>query len=102
MIKKKATALILALATMIIVGIGAVAILQVMASYSQMGIVSIGRIKAQYLAEAGMQYAIWQCRNGDLSSPTTLTTEKWPITIIRELQSDGSYKITVTVQYAGL
>ena len=99
---KKASALILVLVVMITVGLGTAAILQAMISYSNMKIVTIKKEKAQYLAEAGMQYAICQCNKGDFSSPVTIATEEWPIDITKDPQPDGSYKITVTVQYPGL
>lgn len=99
---KKASALIFVLVVMIIAGLGITALLQAMISYSQMRIVSIENVKAQYLAEAGMQYAVWQCRNSDFSSPVTITSEEWPINIIKEQQTDGSYKIIVTVEYPGI
>jgi len=100
--KNKGTALILVLAAAIIISIGTVAILQAMISYAQLRISSCERIKAQYLTEAGMQYAIAQCRKGDFTSPVNVTTEGWPIKITKQEQPDGSYRITVTVQYPGL
>ena len=99
---KKATALTLVLVTMIVVGLGTTAILQMMISYANMKIITIEKTKAQYLAEAGMQYALWQCRMGNFGSPVVLDTEEWPIKIIKELQPDGSYKVIVTVQYPGI
>ena len=99
---KKASALISVLVVMIIVGIGTTAILQAMMSYANMKIVTISRIKAQYLAEAGMQYAVAQCRSGDFSSPVTVTGEEYPITVTKTVQADGSYKITVSVTYPGV
>lgn len=99
---KKATALVLVLVVMIIVGLGTTALLQSMISYSQMRIVTIENIKAKYLAEAGMQYAIWQLRNGNAASPVTITSEEWPIVITKTSQPDGSYEINVTVKYSGI
>lgn len=100
--QKKATALTLVLVMMIVVGLGTTAILQAMISYAQMRITTIEKIRAQYLAEAGIQHALWQCRNGDFASPVTITTEEWPVQILKEQEPDGSYKITVTVQYPGI
>jgi Tfp pilus assembly protein PilX len=99
---KRANALILVLVVLIIVGLGTTAILQAMISYANMRIVSIDRIKAQYLAEAGTQIGIWQCQQGDFTSPVTITTEEWPIVITKTLQPDGAYEVSARVQYPGL
>lgn len=84
---------------MIIVGLGTTAMLQAMISYSQMKVVTIEKIRAQYLAEAGIQYAIWQCRKGDFTSPIAIITEAWAITVTKNLQTNGSYEIKAVVRY---
>lgn len=98
---RKGSALISILVVMIIVGIGTTAILQAMMSYANMKIVTIDRIKAQYIAEAGMQYAIDQCRSGDFASHAGVNIEGYPVDIDKTLQG-GSYKITITVTYSGM
>ena len=106
---KKAAALILVLVVMIIVGLGTAAIMQAMISYAQMKVISINKIKAQYLAEAALQFAIYQCRQGNFSSPPNPSfpasdiPEEWKIYIQKnDPQQNGSYEITATVQYPGI
>ena len=102
---KKSNALILVLVVLIIIGLGTTAILQAMISYANMQIVSTERIRAQYLAEAGIQVGIWQLQHGLWpagAAPIQITTEGWPITVTKSAQPDGSYKITAQVQYPGL
>ncbi|MCX5715786.1 MAG: hypothetical protein NTV07_02785 [Candidatus Omnitrophica bacterium] len=99
---KKANALILALVVVLIVGLGTTAVLQAMISYANMKITSIDKMRAQYLAEAGTQIGIWQCQNGDFTSPVTVTTEEWPIVITKTQQPDGSYTVSAKVKYPGL
>jgi Tfp pilus assembly protein PilX len=98
---KKATALIMVLVVMIIVGIGTTALLQAMISYTQMNITSMEKTEAWYLAEAGVQYGLMQLRNGDTTSPVTITTEKYVITIYKT-PNGSSYDVTADVVYAGL
>jgi len=100
--KKKAAALLFVLITTIIIGILAAAILQAVLTYSQIQTLNIKKVKASYLAEAGMQYAIVQLRNKNYTSPVTWGMEEYPIHIVKENQGDGTYKITVTVQYPGV
>jgi hypothetical protein len=83
------------------VGLGTAAILQAMISYSGMQAVSTKKIRAQYLAEAGIQIGILQCQQGDFTSPVTISTEEWPIVITKTPQSDGSYKVSAKVEYPG-
>lgn len=102
---KKATALVTVLAVAIIVGLGTAAILQAAISYANMKIITIERIKAQYLAEAGMQYAISQCSSGDFGSPVTLNGEAAQIEINKTPVKNGwsgLYIITVKVKYEGI
>lgn len=101
---KKASALISILVVMIIVGIGTTAILQAMMSYANMKIVTINKIKAQYIAEAGMQYAIAQCRSGDFASHTGVNIEGYSVDInkVSPQAQGGSYTITVSVTYPGI
>ena len=98
---KKATALTLVLVVMIIVGIGTTALLQAMISYSQMNLVTIEKTEAWYLAEAGVQYGIAQLRNGVTTSPVTISTEKYTITVYKTLNG-SDYDVTADVQYTGM
>lgn len=96
---KKGTALTLVLVIMIIVGIGSTAILQAIISYANMRKANVDRIKAQYLSEAGVQYGICQLRQGNTSSPVTITQAEKSIVITKTQQPDGSYVVSATTQY---
>lgn len=107
MTKKKASALILVLVVMIIAGLGTTAILQAMISYSNMKVIGKDRIKAFYWTQAGMEYGIWQCRNGNFTSPVTLSDPNIPsgwtvvITKTQNPAGSGNYDIQVKVNYPG-
>jgi|GEM_PF-1476484 len=59
---KKGFALITVLAVVIVIALGTAAILQAVGSSTNMKINNLKDVQAQYLAEAGMQYALWKCR----------------------------------------
>jgi len=59
---KKGFALITVLAIVIILGLGTATILQSVGSQMNMKSNNLQEVKAQYLAEAGMQHALWKCR----------------------------------------
>lgn len=110
---KKGTALVAVLALLIIMSLGTTAILQAMISYSNMRLVTIERVKAQYLAEAGVQFAIAQCRAGNFTSGPSLNPpfpdedipSGWRITITKTLRHDepfDSYEVSADVTYPGL
>lgn len=98
---KNATALTLVLVVMIIVGIGTTSLLQAMISYSQMNLVTIEKTEAWYLAEAGVQYGIAQLRSGDVTSPVTIETEKYMITVYKTVNG-SDYSVTADVVYTGM
>ena len=100
---KKATALVLILALMIIVGLGTTAILKAMISYSHMKIVNVERIKAWYLAEGYQYVANYQLRNEDTDN-FTIKEEGVDIVVTKTENPEGSgnYEISVSVKWAGL
>lgn len=100
--KEKASALVLVLVVIIVAGLGTTAVLQAMISYSQMKASSSGSVTARYLADAGVQYGLTQLRQGITTSPVTITSEKYTITITKALNADGSYDVQASVQYPGL
>jgi type II secretory pathway component PulK len=60
---KNGFALITILAVVIMIALGAAALLQSVGSHIGMKSNNLQEVKAQYLAEAGMQYAMWKCRS---------------------------------------
>lgn len=97
---KRGFALIAVLVASIIIGIMITALLQVSISMDNVGRMrGPDGIKAQYLAEAGIQYALWQCRNNNFSTPVTVSEDGKTITITKTPQGDGTYKIDSTVNY---
>lgn len=98
---KKGSALIFVLMVMTIITLGTATILQAMISYIAMREITAARMTAQYLTEAGACYGVMQCVNGNFTSPVTINSEKYPITINKDLSSPGNYNLTVTVTYPG-
>lgn len=100
--KKRGSALVAVLIVGVILNIGMTAMLQAMISYANMRTIAAKEVRARYLAEAGMQYAIAECRLGNFSSPIiNLTGETLPIviTIGDPDTTNGLRKITVMVEY---
>lgn len=98
MSSKKGMTLIMTLVIAVVANIGMAAMLQAMANYSNMKSLTIREVQARYLAEAGMQYALWNCGKGNFS-PTVLTTEQYPINITIGDEIGGKREITVIVTY---
>jgi Tfp pilus assembly protein PilX len=69
---KKGFALITVLAVMIMIALGTATILQSMGSVSNLKNNNIREVQAQYLAEAGMQWALWRCRQAGGCSAQTI------------------------------
>jgi Tfp pilus assembly protein PilX len=67
---QKGFALITVLAVLIMIALGTATVLQSIGSQASMKSLNLQELKDQYLAEAGMQYALWVCRknNGNCSS----------------------------------
>ena len=103
---KKGFALITVLAVMLVLILGIAAILQATGSHTNMKSNNLKELQAQYLAEAGMQRALWRCRknNGNCSTANESITEtvggqSYTITTTATL-AGSSYNITVTVPYS--
>jgi Tfp pilus assembly protein PilX len=106
---KKGFALITVLVVLILLSIGIATILQSFGSHARMKSNNLQELKAQYLAEAGMQRALWICRNNagncSVANGTTITTEEMtPITIttIPATAGAASYEINVRVDYTDI
>ena len=103
---KKGFTLITVLAVLIMVALGAAAILQALGSHINMKTSNLQDVKAQYVAEAGMQYALWRSRNGfnpasENHNVTDGTTGNLLGTavITKTSTASGSYNVVVTVNY---
>ena len=98
---KKGFALITVLVVLILVAMGTAAILKSVASHNTMKAINVQELKAQYLAEAGMQRALWLCRtnggNCSVANNTTITTEEMPIRIITNPTIAGAATYTIKV-----
>lgn len=106
--RQKGFALITVLAVLIMLALGITAVLQSVGSHTSMKSLSVQETKAQYLAEAGMQYANWWCRthSGDCSGlnvdppnvtlPKATTGFEQDINIkTNPLSGTGPYKIKI-------
>lgn len=91
---KKGFALITVLAILIIIGFGSLAILKAVTSHSVLKTTNINEIKAQYLAEAGMQHALWRCRTTGCQNET-LTIEGSSVAITQSGANPVQLKVTV-------
>ena len=94
---KKGFALITVLVVLILIAMGSAAILTSVGSFNTMKAKNVSEIKAQYLAEAGMQYALWKCRT------SACATESISIDGVSvDINADALPKITVQVLYPDL
>lgn len=59
---KNGFALITCLAIVIVIVVGTAGIFQAMGSYANMRANTLQEVQAKYLAEAGVELAMWQCR----------------------------------------
>jgi Tfp pilus assembly protein PilX len=100
--KRTGAALLLVLIVMLIIAIGCGAMLKAIISYSNMKIVSIKNIKAQYWAEAGMIRAFEVLRNEGVGAPLgsiNIPADGYAVTITKEgPDSNGIYTIIVAAR----
>ena len=93
---KKGFALITVLAILIMIALGAATVLQSAGNQASMKYKNVQEVKAQYLAEAGMQHALWKCRtSGGCASETISVVGTNDVAI----DVSGLPKIKVTVNY---
>jgi len=59
---KKGFVLITVLAILILIALGTAAVLQAVGSQTNLKFSNLQEVENQYLAEAGMQFALWNCR----------------------------------------
>lgn len=93
------------LAVVIVIALGAAAILQAVGSQTNMKVNNLQEVKAQYLAEAGMQYALWTCRtsgcvdNAGFTITVDGTAIPVPIDVTSLPPAIGEYTIETSVTY---
>lgn len=68
--RSKGFALITVLVVVIVVATLSAGMIRVLNSYTSLKQINLEGIKAQYLAEAAMQWALYQCRSADGVCPT--------------------------------
>ena len=100
---RRGFALITSLVVLILLAMGTAAVLKSVSSLNTQKTINMQELKAQYLAEAGMQYALYKCRTvgcaaavGTLSKATTGLEQD----IIITLPAAG--QINVEVDYPDL
>ena len=101
---KKGFVLITVLALLIMVALGAAAILQSVGSQTDMKSNNVKEIKTRYLAEAAMQHAIWKCRaNGGVCSSDSITEDVTvPYVVTGPDLTTQRYTIQVDSTYANV
>ena len=101
---KKGFSLITVLAVLIVIALGTATVLQSVGSHTNMKSNNIQEVKARFLAEAGMQHALWRCRTSSCTTETINnfagTASTVVITATALLPSGANYyKILVSVAY---
>jgi len=98
---KNGFALITCLAVVIVVALGTAGILQAIGSFANMKANTIQEVQAKYLAEAGMEYALWKCRtvNGGCTDNLTYSIEGTTVPIDVTSLGSGLYTIQTAVDY---
>ena len=101
---KKGFSLITILAVLIMFTVGAATVLQSVGSHTNMKSNNLQEVKAQYLAEAGMQYALWQCRpaNGGCATNPTYSIDGTTVAITATTTVAPAYNILVQVSYTNV
>ena len=95
---KKGFALITVLVILIMIALGTAAVLQSVGSHASMKSISVEETKNQYLAEAGMQHALWKCRtNGGVCVNETITIDGTSVKIDVTENPAGSKKYDIKV-----
>jgi hypothetical protein len=100
---KNGFALITCLAIVIVIAIGMAGILQAVGSHANMKANTLQEVQAKYLAEAGMEYALWQCRvtggGGGCASGTYSIEGTNNVVVTTSSFGSGAYRIEAAVDY---
>lgn len=102
---KRGFALITVLAMVIVISLGAATLLRSMGNVANLKSNSIADIQAQYLTEAGVEYAKWLCRNAACPASTgnTITIDGAAVKIAATALTPANfYNITASVAYTEL
>jgi len=101
---RRGFALIAVLAILIVILFGAAAILTSVSGHANIKFRMIQELKAQYLAEAGMQWAIWDCKTTPANCGVDRTSPALDGTttafIAKTNLGGGNYRFVVTVNYS--
>ena len=116
---KKGFAMISVLAIVLVLALGTATVLQSIGSQINMKTNNTRDLECRYLAEAGMQYALWKCRTSGCLSGTTNQVDDYGVSVPTETKTDydskgttvkhryyalsggtGQYNITVTAYYS--
>lgn len=102
--KKRGFALITILVILILITMGAVAILKAIGSHNTMKAISLQELKSQYLAEAATQAAMWRCRNasGNCTGVPNLINVNGTNVNMTVIGTPQNYTINGTVDYGSL
>jgi Tfp pilus assembly protein PilX len=94
---EKGFSLITVLAVLVVLALGTATVLQAVGSHTNMKSNNIQEVKARFLAEAGMQHALWKCRTSSCTTET-ITIDGTSVAITKTALTN-SYKIQVVVDY---
>ncbi len=101
---KRGFALITVLAVLVVIVFGATAILTAVAGHINIKFRTLQELQNQYLAEAGMQWAIWDCRttpaNCGVNQTSPTIDGSTTAFITKQDLGNGNYRFVVTVDYA--
>lgn len=93
---KNGYALITVLAVLIMIALGAATVLQSMGSITNVKSGNLQEVRGQYLAEAGMQYALAQCRTPGGCASVNGTTKDIDGTAVKiTVPAPGQIKVCV-------
>ena len=98
---KNGFALVTCLAIVVVIALGTAGIFQAVSSHANMKANTLQEVQAKYLAEAGMEYALWHCRtiNGGCSTDAGFTIDGTAVPITTTSLGGGSYTIQTAVDY---
>lgn len=99
---KKGFALITVLAVLIMVAVGTATVLQSVGSQTNMKSNNFQEVKAQYLAEAGMQRALWKCRTTGCIDELTYQIDGTTVAIDVTSLGSNLFTIQVSVSYTNV
>lgn len=97
---RKGFALITVLVVLLVIALGAATVLQSVGSFSGMKSNNLMDTKSQYLAEAGMQHALWRCRTSGCIDEPNFIIDGTAVPIDVTFLGGTNFEIKVSVGYA--